>query len=220
MLTDSQTRVIQQPQVRAVEMQKASLKIGDRIPYASGSFQPGIGVGGGGLNPLVSTQFNFADVGVNVDMLPKVHNGNEVSMHIELEISNVSGRVDIGGVSQPIISQKKIVHDIRMREGEVSLLGGLMQTQDTRSIAGIPGLVNLPVLGWLFGSEHVEKDRGELLIALIPHVIRAPEFTDVNLRAVAAGNDQNVKLNYRPPDAELPPAPVATPAAPPAARGS
>ena len=210
-LTDSQTRVIQQPQVRAVENQKASLRIGDRIPYASGSFQPGVG-GGVGLNPLVSTQFNFADVGVNVDLQPKVHGRDEVSMHIELEISNVSSRVEIGGVSQPVISQKKIVHDIRIREGEVNLLGGLLQTQDTKSIAGLPWLAELPVLGRFFGSNHTENSRGELLIALIPHIVRAPEFTEVNLRAIAAGNDANVKLNYSPK-----PEPAATaPATPPA----
>ena len=162
------------------------------------------------MNPLVSTQFNFADVGVNVDMLPKVHGREEISMHIELEISNVSGRVEIGGVSQPVISQKKIVHDIRMREGEVNLLGGLMQTQDTRSIAGIPWLAELPVLGRLFGSEHKEKNRGELLIALIPHVSARRSSTNANLEGIAAGNDQNVKLNYT-PRPEPPPAPVATP---------
>ncbi|HYI93784.1 MAG TPA: hypothetical protein VEX68_09595, partial [Bryobacteraceae bacterium] len=197
LLTDDQTRVIQQPQVRAVEMQKASLKIGDRIPYASGSFQPGVG-GGVGLNPLVSTQFNFADVGVNVDITPKVHGRDEISLHIELEISNVSSRVEIGGVSQPVISQKKIVHDIRIREGEVNLLGGLLQTQDSKSIGGLPWLAELPVLGRFFGSHHEENSRGELMIALVPHVVRSAELTDVNLRAVNAGSDQNVKLNYTP----------------------
>jgi general secretion pathway protein D len=210
-LTDSQTRVIQQPQVRAVENQKASLRIGDRIPYASGSFQPGVG-GGVGLNPLVSTQFNFADVGVNVDLQPKVHGRDEVSMHIELEISNVSSRVEIGGVSQPVISQKKIVHDIRIREGEVNLLGGLLQTQDTKSIAGLPWLAELPVLGRFFGSNHTESARGELLIALIPHIVRAPEFTEVNLRGISAGNDANVKLNYSPKPEAATTAPASTPA--------
>lgn len=225
-LTDSQTRVIQQPQLRAVEMQKASLRIGDKIPYASGSFQPGVG-GGVGLNPLVSTQFNFAEVGVNVDLTPKVHGRNEISLHIELEISNVSSRVEIGGVSQPVISQKKIVHDIRIRDGEVNLLGGLLQTQDTRNITGIPWLADLPILGRFFSSEHTDKSRGELLIALIPHVVRAPDFTEVNLRGIAAGNDQNVKLNFSPrpealaapitpPAAEPAPAPAATQPATPA----
>ena len=210
-LTDSQTRVIQQPQVRAVELQKASLRIGDKIPYASGSFQPGVGTVG--LNPLVSTQFQFAEVGVNVDITPKVHGRDEVSMHVELEISNVSGRVDIGGVSQPIISQKKVVHDIRIREGEVNLLGGLLQTQDVKAVAGLPWLTELPILGRFFGTNHQENNRGELLIALVPHIVRAPEFSEANLRSVLAGNDQNVKLNYS-PRPEPPPAAVPAPQAP------
>ncbi|HYP07213.1 MAG TPA: cohesin domain-containing protein [Bryobacteraceae bacterium] len=220
-MSDNQTRVIQQPQVRAVDNVKASLRIGDKIPFASGSFQPGVG-GGVGLNPLVSTQFQFADVGVNVDITPKVHGRDEISMQIELEISNVSSRVEIGGVSQPIISQKKIVHNIRLKEGEVNLLGGLLQTQDSRGIQGIPWLAELPVLGRFFSTEHKEQARGELLIALIPHVVRAPEYTDANLTGIAAGSDQNVKLSYRPrpmpvatpePAAQTPPA-TAAPAAP------
>ena len=227
-MSDSQTRVIQQPQVRAVENFKASLKIGDKIPYASGSFQPGVG-GGVGLNPLVSTQFQFADVGVNVDITPKVHGRDEITMQIELEISNVSSRVEIGGVSQPVISQKRIVHNIRLKEGEVNLLGGLLQTLDTRGLQGIPWLAELPVLGRFFSTEHKESARGELLIALVPHVVRAPEYNEVNLRTIAAGSDQNVKLSYTPrpvaptatPEATAPvtapPAATTTPVAPPAA---
>jgi general secretion pathway protein D len=223
LMSDSQTRVIQQPQVRAVEMMKASLRIGDRIPYASGSFQPGVGVGGGGLNPLVQTQFNFADVGVNVDLTPKVHGRNEISMHIEIEISDANRRVEIGGVSQPIIAQKKIVHDIRLRDGEVNLLGGLMQMEDIRNINGLPWLAEIPVVGRLFGTNVLNQNRGELLIAIIPHIVRSPELTDVNIRGVSAGNDQNVKLNYspRPQEPVVPPpaapAPAATEPAKPAA---
>jgi general secretion pathway protein D len=218
-LSDSTTRVLQQPQVRAVENQKASLRIGDKIPYATGSFGGGLGSSVGvGVSPLVSTQFSFAEVGVNVDMVPKIHGRDEVSMHIELEISNVSGRVDIGGVSQPIISQRKIAQDIRVHEGEVNLLGGLMQTQDQKLVAGIPWLANLPILGVLFGSHHTEKNNGELVIALIPHIIRSQDYTDVNLRGIAAGTDQTVKLNYLPkpepaPEAPAPPQ-AATPTAP------
>ena len=217
--SDSQTRVIQQPQVRAVENFKASLRIGDKVPYASGSFQPGVGTVG--LNPLVSTQFQFFEVGVNVDITPKVHGPKEVSMHIELEISNVSGHVELGGLSQPIISQKKVIHDIRLKEGEVNLLGGLLNTQDTRTVSGIPGLMNIPVLGKLFGPEHKEITRGELLIALVPHIVRSTEISEVNTRSISAGNDQNVKLNYQPrpeppqaPAPNIPPTPTATTPAP------
>ncbi|MEO8126820.1 MAG: cohesin domain-containing protein [Bryobacteraceae bacterium] len=220
LLSDSTTRVLQQPQVRAVDGQKASLRIGDKVPYATGSFGGGLGASVGvGVSPLVSTQFSFAEVGVNVDMVPKIHGRDEVSLHVELEISNVSSYVKIGDISQPVISQKKIAHDIRIREGEVSLLGGLMQVQDSKLVAGLPWLSSLPVLGPLFGTHHQDNNDSELLIALIPHIVRAPDYTDANLRAVSAGTDQNVKLNYAPRPEEPPkvPEPAAVPAPAPVA---
>src|SRR6202011_5329082 len=77
---DSDTKLLQNPQIRALDGQKASLKIGDKVPVATGSFQPGIG--GVGINPLVNTQFQYLDVGVNIDITPHVHAGREVSLKI------------------------------------------------------------------------------------------------------------------------------------------
>ena len=122
--------VLQSPQLRAVDNQKATLKIGDRQPTATGSFQPGIG--GVGINPLVNTQFTFIDVGVNVDITPKVHDNNEISMHVELEISSVRDHVNLGGIDQPVIWQQKAMHDIRLKDGQVNLLAGLNQTRRPR----------------------------------------------------------------------------------------
>jgi general secretion pathway protein D len=217
---DSTTRVMQQPQLRAIENQKASLRIGDRVPYASGSFTPTVGGGGAGFVPYAQTQFQFADVGVNVDLTPKVHGRDEISMHIEVEISNVSGEVEISGVKQPIISQRKVVHDIRIKEGEVNLLGGLMASEDVKTMAGIPGLMRIPFFKYFFGSEGTDRREGELLIALMPHIVRAPDFDEVNLRGVSAGSDTVVKLSYSPrkeaaqaaPGTPPPPAPGIPPA--------
>ena len=223
---------MQSPQVRAVEGQKASLRLGDKIPFASGSFQPGFGgVGGaGGISPLVSTQFQFAEVGVNVDILPKVHGPEEVSLHVELELSTVRERIDIGGLQQPVIGQRKIIHDIRMREGEVNLLGGLQSLSDSLTTNGFPGINGVPILRRIFGSESKEKIETELAIFLVPHIVRSPDITPSNLRGIAAGNDATVKLTYAPrteaPKPEPPkpavapglpgqgPAPAANPAAP------
>ncbi len=214
LLTEREGRVLQSPQVRAVELQKASLRLGDKIPFASGSFQPGFGSVGTGISPLVSTQFQFAEVGVNVDILPKVHGPDEVSLHVELELSTVRERIDIGGLQQPVIGQRKIVHDIRMREGEVNLLGGLQGLTESLNIAGFPGINSVPVLRRIFGSESKERIETELAIVLIPHIVRAPEITPTNLKGIAAGNDQTVKLNYSPAkDAAATPAP-ATPGNP------
>ncbi len=166
-----------------------------------------------GVSPLVSTQFNFAEVGVNVDLTPQVHSTHELTLHIEVEVSSVRSYVDLGGISQPVIGQRKNIADVRLREGEVTILGGLSTVQDSKAINGIPGLVNIPALGSvLFGSTNTDKERGELLIALIPHIVRTPDYTAENLRGIYAGNDTTVKLNYA-----QKPEPAAPPSPPPAA---
>ncbi len=211
-MSDTSTRVMQSPEVRASDGQKVSLKIGDRVPYATGSFQPGIGTVG--VSPLVSTQFQFVDTGVNLEITPHVHGTNEVSLHVSVDISQVSSTVNLGGLNQPVISQRKNEADIRLRDGEVSLMGGLMQSQDTQNIGGIPGLVNIPVLGkYLFGSTSKDKSRSELLIALIPHIVRSQDISALDVRGISAGTDQTVKLRYGPEEGETPAAPAA-PAAP------
>jgi len=210
LMTDRLTRILQRPQVRAADGQKASLRLGDRFPYATGSFQPGVGAIG--VSPLVSTQFQFADVGVNVDITPKIHGDSEISLHVEIEISAVRDRIDVGGLSQPVIGQRKIIEDIRVRDGEVTLLGGLSQDQTTRARSGFPGLGDIPLIRWLgFSTDSKERNEGELLIALIPRIVRRPEIEEVNLRGVAAGTEQVVKVTLAPP-AEAPPAAPAKPA--------
>jgi general secretion pathway protein D len=192
------------------------MKIGEREPTASGSFGSTLGaVAGAGISPLVNTQFQYIDVGVNVEITPHVHDNGEVSLHVALDISNVTGQVNLGGISQPIIGQRKMEHDIRLREGEVSLLGGLLNVSNTKTKTGIPGLANIPILGRLFSGDSVDNERDELMIALIPHVVRRPEITEENMRGVASGAATiHVSYGPRPVDDTPPPKEAAAPAAP------
>ncbi len=212
-MSNAKTKVLQAPQLRAVDNQKATMKIGEREPTASGSFQPGIG--GVGINPLVNTQFTYIDVGVNVEMTARVHDNNEVSMHISLDISNITGTVNLGGINEPIIGQRKIDHDLRMREGEVALLGGLINQQDDKTVTGIPGLSSIPLLRRLFTGESIDHNKDELMILLVPHIVRRPEFTPADIRAIAVGNATTIQLHHSPKpladailaaDAPVPPA--------------
>jgi general secretion pathway protein D len=195
-MSDSQTRLLQAPQVRATDGQKASLRLGDRYPYATGSFQPG--VGSVGVSPLVSTQFQFADVGVNVDVTPRIHGTDEVSLQVELEISAIKQKIDVGGLQQPVIGQRKVNHIVRVKEGEVTLVGGLMNMTDSLTRSGVPGLMNLPGIGKWFSSEHVERDSQDLLVALVPHIVRRQEVTAENMRTIASGTDTIWRLNMAP----------------------
>jgi general secretion pathway protein D len=198
--TDSDTQIIQNPEVRVTDGQKASLKIGERVPVATGSFQAGVGVGVGGgagvVNPLVNTQFTYLDVGVNIDVTPRVHPDGDVSMKLTVDISSIAGESNIGGIEQPIINQNKIEHDIRLRDGESSILGGLIERDLTNSVNGIPGLAQLPLARYLFSQNSKNVIDNDVLIVLTPHVIRFPSITAENLRTMAAGTDSDVRV-YR-----------------------
>src|SRR5579864_2666514 len=189
---DSSTKIIQNPQIRALDGQKATLKIGDRVPVATGSFQPGIG--GVGINPLVNTQFQYLDVGVNIDITPRVHAGREVTLKVSLDISSVTGQSNIGGISQPIIGQRKVEHEIRLKEGEVNLLGGMMEDSQTRSLSGLPILANIPFLKYFFGQDTRDHSEQELVFALIPHIIRGMDVNDQNQRLIDVGTANSLEL--------------------------
>lgn len=222
LLTDTDTKLIQNPQIRALDGQKASLKIGDRVPVATGSFQPGIG--GVGINPLVNTQFQYLDVGVNIDITPHVHAGREVTLKIAMDISAVTSTTNIGGINQPVIGQRKIEHEIRLKEGEVNLLGGILEDQQTRSLSGIPGLANIPILKYLFSQANTEHRENEIVFALIPHIVRAHEVSKLNQEVLDVGTANAIELRRlnpagggAPQTSPATPAPTSPQSSPPAA---
>jgi general secretion pathway protein D len=204
MMSDTRGRILTAPQLRGVEGQKASLKIGEKYPYASGSFQSGVGTSGG--LPYAQTQFQFADIGVNVEITPRVHGTDEVTLQVDLDISTIASTLNLGGLSQPVIGQRKVSHIIRLKEGEATIIGGLMQQTQTSTRNGFPGLMNVPILGRLFSSSSTDNNSLEILVVLVPHIVRSAELTAQNTRAVASGVEQIWKVNYRQPSA--PPLPA------------
>jgi len=192
LFSDTNTKLIQNPQIRSVDGQKATLKIGDRIPIATGSFQPGIG--GVGINPLVNTQFQYQDVGVNIEVTPRVHSNGDVTLKIAMDISSVTGQSNIGGITQPIIGQRKVDHEVRLREGEANLLGGMLEDLNSKSLTGIPGLSQIPLLKYLFGQTQTEHRETETVFVLIPHVVRRQVLTQLNEQAIDVGTASAISL--------------------------
>jgi len=217
-LTDNKTKIIQDPEVRVSDGEKATLTIGERVPIATGSFQAGVGVGAVGgagvVNPLVNTQFQYLDVGVKVEVTPRIHPDGDVSMKLSIEVSALNGTSNIGGINQPIISSRKIEHDIRLKDGEVNVLGGLIERTETKNVNGIPGLAQVPGLKYLFSDNSNEVQEDEVLIVLTPHVVRMPSITAENLRTLAAGTDTNARVYHEDAGSTPTPAPAAPPAPP------
>jgi general secretion pathway protein D len=189
LMTDSATKIIQNPEIRALDGQQAKLNIGQKVPVATGSFQAGVGVGTTAVNPLVNTQFQYIDVGVNIDVTPHIHPNRDVSMKLTVDVSSVASYATIGGIQQPVIAQNKTQEEIRLKEGEVSILAGLIQRIDTKTLNGWPGLANIPIMRYLFAADNTEIQDSEVLIVLTPRIVRMPDWSKANLRALYSGTE-------------------------------
>lgn len=214
LLTDANTKLLQNPRIRATDGQKATMKIGEKIPIATGSYQTGAATAV--VSSLVNTQFQYQDVGVNIEMTPSVHYDNDITLKIKIEVTADTSSVTISGVTEPILSQRVVDQVIRLREGEASILGGIQEKQDQVSWTGIPGLSSIPVLRYLFGSKDHTITDDELVFLIVPHVVRQQSLDQVNLRTVDVGNGTNIDLRHvspqQPAAATVPAsAPVSTP---------
>jgi general secretion pathway protein D len=123
-----------------------------------------------------------------------VHPNRDVSLKLKVEVSAHTNDVSIGGITQPVISQRVIEHDIRLKEGEVSILGGLVQRSDSKTLEGWPGLAKLPLLRYLFSHDKTDHQEDEVLIVLTPRIVRIPEWTKANLRPLYSGSETNVQV--------------------------
>jgi general secretion pathway protein D len=140
---------------------------------------------------------------VNVEVTPRVHPEGNVSMHMSVEISAVAGTSNIGGINQPIISQTKEEGDVDLKDGEASILGGLIEQDVIKNLNGIPGAAQIPIFRYLASDNSHEVKNNEVLIVITPHIIRFPSITADNLRSIAAGTDTNARV-YRDGENPLP----------------
>jgi general secretion pathway protein D len=197
LLSDSDTRVLQNPRIRATDGQHATLKIGSKIPVATGSYSAGTAITSASLG--VQTQFTYLDVGVNIDITPTVHYDREISLKLKIEVSAQNGSVTISGVTEPIISQRVAEQVIQLKDGEPSILAGLLQQQDSKVVSGTPGLGELPFFKYFFSSQDKTVQSDEIVFLMIPHIVRESILTDENTRAIYTGTSQSVELIRKEP---------------------
>jgi general secretion pathway protein D len=210
LLTDNNTKVLQSPRIRATDAQKASMKIGSRIPIATGSYQTGAATAL--VSSLVNTQFQYQDVGVNIEMTPNIHYDHDVTLKIKIEVSAESGTETISGVTEPIISQRVVDQVIRLKEGEASILGGIQDKQESVNWNGIPGLSAIPILKYIFGSKDHTIQDDDIVFVIVPHIVRTQQLNEANLRVIDTGEGQSIDLRHidepgaaSAPSASLPP---------------
>ncbi|HET9360536.1 MAG TPA: secretin N-terminal domain-containing protein [Vicinamibacterales bacterium] len=210
--TDSETKVIAKPQLRGAEGSDIRMNLGEDVPVPSTTFTP-LAQGGANFNPL--TSFEYRSVGVIVEMNPRVSLEGDIQMKLKLETSSIGPGTKIAGQELPSFNSRKVETDIRLREGESTLLAGLLQESERKVLSGLPWLLNLPIIKQLFSSNDEQIQQSDIVMLLTPRIVRTRELTPQDLAPVYIGTQSNFGLSGPPPlvapVAGGPPVPDATP---------
>jgi general secretion pathway protein D len=190
--TDGDTRVIAKPQLRVSEGEQAEILIGDRVPIPTTSFNTSQTVGG---NIVPLTSFTYQNVGITVQMEPRVHHNKEVTLKVQVEISQLGAPVEgVGGGRQPVIGTRQIQTVIRLRDGETNMLAGLIGKEEQDSHSGIAGLSDIPGMRHVFGKTTTSKRETDIIMTLTPRIIRIPDITEDDLATLWVGTEENMRL--------------------------
>jgi general secretion pathway protein D len=196
--TDAQ--LLAKPQLRITEGEKANLTIGDRRPIPLTTFNTQNAGNAGGIVPI--TSFQYQDVGIKIELEPRVHHNQEVTLKLKIEVSNVNGSVSSPSGDQPIIGTRTIDSVIRLKDGETNFLAGLIRNDESSSDQGFPGLSEIPVLGRLFSRKRTDGQRTDVILTLTPHIIRNAQITQEDLEPIWVGTEQNITFRANSPRVE------------------
>jgi general secretion pathway protein D len=206
--SDSSTRILANPQLRVSEGETAQARFGDQVPVPVTTFAA-IATGGIAQQPI--TSFEYKNVGVNIDITPRVHHDSEVTLQLKLDISAVGGA---GYQGLPTFNSRTVTSTIRLRDGETNLLAGLILDNERHGLTGLPGVASIPLIGRLFARNQDEVTQSDIVMTLTPHVIRRPEITEDDLASFRVGGEVSPFVFDATPPAPTPASPAATPEPP------
>jgi type II secretory pathway component GspD/PulD (secretin) len=195
--SDSQTKLVAKPQLRGREGEEIKLNLGDRFPVPSTTFGSLGGAGSVATQPISS--FNYEPVGIIVNMTPRVTFDGDIVLKLTVESSTLGQDVNIAGQNLPSFGSRKVETTLRLRDGESTLLAGLLREDERRTLTGFPGLMRLPIFKQLFTSNDLSKGQTDIVMLLTPRIVRSHELTQEDVNPVYIGSQQNLGLTGAPP---------------------
>jgi general secretion pathway protein D len=176
-------------------------------------------IAAGGVNTQPITSYVYQNIGVNIDITPRIHHDDEVTLGMKVSISSIQGT---GFANLPTFGNREITTTIRLKDGETNMLAGLIRDDERTILEGVPGLSDMPMVGHLFASNHKEVQTTDIILTLTPHIVRVLDLNENDLRPFTLGRDAGSAplTEVTGPGAvreELPPAGAQPPVAPPAA---
>jgi type II secretory pathway component GspD/PulD (secretin) len=195
---DSETKVIAKPNLRGAEGEKLSLRLGEETPVPSTTFYNPLG-GSGNIATTPLTSFTYKNIGVNLDIEPRVTYDGDIILKVALEISAKGPDQNVAGQNLPSFFSRKVETRLRLRDGESNLLAGLLRENERKTVKGFPGISRVPILRDLFASNDKEIVQTDIVMLLTPHVVRTHALTQKDFTPVFVGTQGNLGLAGPPP---------------------
>jgi general secretion pathway protein D len=202
--TDGATRTLANPHLRTSDGVPSSARFGEDVPVPSVTFSP---IASGGVNQQPITSFTYRTVGVNIELTPRLHHNDDISLRLKLEVSSLSG---VGFNNLPTFGTRYVETTIRLRDGETNMLAGLIRDEERTTLEGVPGLSDIPIVGRLFGHTRKETKQTDIVLMLTPRIVRVLDLELEDLRPFRVGRDSSGGVYELPLPTQQP-----VPAAPP-----
>lgn len=188
-LEDGEVKTLASPRIRARNKEKAKIMIGDRVPTVTNTVTP-VSTG----TPVVTGNVSYQDVGLKLEFESQVYGNSEVGIKLTLEVSNIAQVfTDANGSRSYQIGTRNAATNLRLKDGETQVLGGLISDQERNTASLIPGLGHLPIIGRLFGNNDSGDTRSEILLAITPRIIRDIPTTTADARQIYSGTANMVR---------------------------
>ncbi|MCI0611636.1 hypothetical protein L0244_01470 [bacterium] len=195
--TDQRTKILAKPQIRASEGQQVTVRLGDRVPIPVTNIQ----VPGTTPTPtptvISTTSFQLTDVGINIDVTPRVHHNREITLTMRFELTSITAPGV--GTLPPTLGNRTVNTVIRLKDGETNLLAGLLRRDERKSLRGVPGVINVPFVRDLFAQNDKTLQEKDVIFTITPHILRTPNVTEDDLSPIWIGTEDDIRLKSAPP---------------------
>jgi general secretion pathway protein D len=197
--SDANTRTLASPHIRTYDGLTAQARFGDQVPVPNVTFAP---LATGGVNQQPITAFEYRNIGVNIDITPRMHHDDEVSLGVKLSVTSIGGA---GYAGLPTFGNREISTTIRLHDGETNILAGLIRDDERTTLSGIPGLSDLPFVGRLFARNQKDTKQTDIILTLTPHIVRVLDISEADLRPFRIGRDTGGALGGDAQQIQMPP---------------
>ena len=181
--TDANTRTLASPHIRMSDGIATTARFGERVPVPVTTFVP---IAQGGVNQQPITSVVYENIGVNIDILPRLHHDDQVTLNLKVEVSSVAGP---GFQGLPTFGNRVVSTTIRLKDGETNILAGLIRDDERTVLNGVPGLSDLPIIGRLFARNERRTKETDIVITMTPHIVRVLDLTEEDLAAFRFAGD-------------------------------